>query len=185
MTDTIELDMEKAGGFAERVSGAGLGAMDICSIYLGDRLGLYPTLEARGPLTALELADACNVNSRYAREWLEQGGDGDLRCRRCLGGARRTLVLVAGRTCRCAHRSRQPVQPRTRRAGDHLRDRGRAANARGLPDRRRGAVVVVRLRCDRVTRRLQPSVASYRVDAGVSARRPRSAREVAGGRTSS
>lgn len=71
MTAT-ELDEQKVEAFAERVFGAALGAIDVFTIYLGDRLGLYRELHQRGPLTAPELADACDIHPRYAREWCEQ-----------------------------------------------------------------------------------------------------------------
>lgn len=55
----------------ERVFGAMVGAMDLLSIYLGDRLGYYVAL-ATGPLTSTELAARTGTHERYAREWLEQ-----------------------------------------------------------------------------------------------------------------
>ncbi|MET0766821.1 MAG: class I SAM-dependent methyltransferase [Aeromicrobium sp.] len=57
---------------ADRLFGATLGALDVLSIHLGDRLGLYTVLAERGPLTATELADGAGIHPRYAREWLEQ-----------------------------------------------------------------------------------------------------------------
>jgi SAM-dependent methyltransferase len=46
-------------------------ALDLLSVYLGDRLGLYRAL-ADGPLSSVELARAAGIHERYAREWLEQ-----------------------------------------------------------------------------------------------------------------
>ncbi len=57
---------------AERLGGAALGAYELLTVYLGDRLGLYRALSEGGALTAGELAEAAGINSRYAREWLEQ-----------------------------------------------------------------------------------------------------------------
>jgi ubiquinone/menaquinone biosynthesis C-methylase UbiE len=37
---------------------------------LGDRLGLFKALAARGPSTSAELAEHAGINERYAREWL-------------------------------------------------------------------------------------------------------------------
>lgn len=71
MTQTMELDEAKAGAFTERLFAAGLGTFDICAIYLGDRLGLYDAL-AGGALTPPQLAAASKIDTRYAREWLEQ-----------------------------------------------------------------------------------------------------------------
>jgi SAM-dependent methyltransferase len=55
----------------EQLFGDALGAMDLFSVYIGDRLGLYRALAERGPLTPGELADTAGVHERYAREWLE------------------------------------------------------------------------------------------------------------------
>jgi 2-polyprenyl-3-methyl-5-hydroxy-6-metoxy-1,4-benzoquinol methylase len=57
---------------AERLGGAALGAYELLTVYLGERLGLYRVLSERGALTPAELADAAGIHSRYAREWLEQ-----------------------------------------------------------------------------------------------------------------
>ena len=58
--------------FAGRLVSASIETMDVLTIYLGDRLGLYRALSERGALTAGELASAAGINERYAREWLEQ-----------------------------------------------------------------------------------------------------------------
>ena len=58
--------------FVERLFDSTVATMDVFSVYLGDRLGLYRVLSERGPLTAAELAEAAGMNARYAREWLEQ-----------------------------------------------------------------------------------------------------------------
>ena len=67
--------------------------MEVASVYLGDRLGLYRALVDAGPATPGELAGRTGVHERYAREWLEQqavmgvfgvegGGQGDGSARR-------------------------------------------------------------------------------------------------------
>ncbi|MBA2445838.1 MAG: methyltransferase domain-containing protein [Nocardioidaceae bacterium] len=61
-----------ADNLAERLLGAALGAADILSIYLGDRLGWYRSLLTDGPATCGELAERTGTHPRYAREWLEQ-----------------------------------------------------------------------------------------------------------------
>ena len=58
--------------FVERLFDAAVGTMDVFTVYLGDRLGLYRALAEAGPLTAGDLAAHAGMNSRYAREWLEQ-----------------------------------------------------------------------------------------------------------------
>ena len=57
---------------AERLFAAALGAFDLLTIALGDRLGLYRSLAEDGPATPSELASRAGMAPRYAREWLEQ-----------------------------------------------------------------------------------------------------------------
>ena len=54
----------------DRLVGAAIGALELQSIHVGRRLGLYESL--RSPRTAAELADHAGIDPRYAREWLEQ-----------------------------------------------------------------------------------------------------------------
>ncbi|MEV6303986.1 class I SAM-dependent methyltransferase [Actinoplanes sp. NPDC051861] len=56
---------------AERMLGALIGAVELCTVELGRKLGLYAALRD-GPLTPAELAKAAGIDERYAREWLEQ-----------------------------------------------------------------------------------------------------------------
>ena len=56
----------------ERMVSATVGALELFGVYLGDRLGLYEVLRRRGASTPAELAEVAGINSRYAREWLEQ-----------------------------------------------------------------------------------------------------------------
>src|SRR5207247_9052300 len=49
-----------------------LGAVDIGSVHLGDKLGLYRVLAEGGAATPAELASRAGIHERYAREWLEQ-----------------------------------------------------------------------------------------------------------------
>lgn len=62
----------EAEQLADQLFAATLGALDVLSIHLGDRLGLYAVLRDTGPVTAAELADRAGIHRRYAREWLEQ-----------------------------------------------------------------------------------------------------------------
>lgn len=57
---------------AEQVFQATLGAMELFSIYIGDRLGWYDALRRDGAATAVELARRTATSPRYAQEWLEQ-----------------------------------------------------------------------------------------------------------------
>jgi SAM-dependent methyltransferase len=57
---------------AGRLFEATLGAMDIFSVYFGDRLGFYRSLAQDGPATSVELSTRVGTDERYTREWLEQ-----------------------------------------------------------------------------------------------------------------
>jgi SAM-dependent methyltransferase len=61
-----------ADALAARLVQAVLGAMDVQSVYLGDKLGYYRALADAGAMTAAELAGATGAGERYTREWLEQ-----------------------------------------------------------------------------------------------------------------
>jgi SAM-dependent methyltransferase len=63
---------ERRDALVERLFESTLGAMDVLSVYLGVRLGLYRALADRGPSSSDELAEAAGLNERYVREWLEQ-----------------------------------------------------------------------------------------------------------------
>ena len=47
------------------------GALELLTVYLGERLGLYRALHADGPATSAELATRTGTGERYIREWLE------------------------------------------------------------------------------------------------------------------
>ncbi|MGH3005851.1 MAG: methyltransferase domain-containing protein [Gaiellaceae bacterium] len=66
------MEQATAGGLAERLGGAALGAYELLTVYLGHKLGLYRALADRGDATAADLAKATGTNERYSREWLEQ-----------------------------------------------------------------------------------------------------------------
>ncbi|MGH2529628.1 MAG: hypothetical protein ACRDH0_09930 [Actinomycetota bacterium] len=57
--------------FADRLFRSALGYVDILSIHLGGRLGLYRTLAEVGPTTSPELAERAGMAEQYAREWPE------------------------------------------------------------------------------------------------------------------
>ena len=48
-----------------------VGALELLTVYLGERLGLYRALAADGPATSTELAGRTGTVERYVREWLE------------------------------------------------------------------------------------------------------------------
>jgi SAM-dependent methyltransferase len=71
-TQEPQNDEERAGALVERLFEAALGAVDIASVYLGDRLRLYSALAGTGGSTPRDLANRAGIDERYAREWLEQ-----------------------------------------------------------------------------------------------------------------
>ena len=63
---------EVAAELAGRLFEAGLGAIELATVSLGERLGLYRALADHGPSTSIALAAAAGVDARYTREWCEQ-----------------------------------------------------------------------------------------------------------------
>jgi len=58
--------------FLGRMFDATVAALDLGSIYIGDRLGLYSALEAHRGRRPADLAAELSLHERYVREWLEQ-----------------------------------------------------------------------------------------------------------------
>ena len=71
-TALTKQDEEKRGALVERLFHGGIVVLEMLSIYVGDRLGLYRALAQDGPLTTSQLARSAGIHERYAREWLEQ-----------------------------------------------------------------------------------------------------------------
>jgi 2-polyprenyl-3-methyl-5-hydroxy-6-metoxy-1,4-benzoquinol methylase len=69
---------ERRDALVERLFMDAIGAFDLFSVHIGDRLGLYRALADHGPLTSTELAEAAGIHERYAREWLEQQAASDI-----------------------------------------------------------------------------------------------------------
>lgn len=69
---TEQIAEQQRDALVERLFGSAIGMMEILTVYLGDRLGLYRALADSGPATPAELADRTGTHERYAREWLEQ-----------------------------------------------------------------------------------------------------------------
>ena len=67
-----QVDEAQRDALAERLFGAALGAYELMTVHLGDRLGYYRALAEGGQATSAELAGATGTDERYAREWLEQ-----------------------------------------------------------------------------------------------------------------
>lgn len=70
-TDIRQADPVATEAFAGRVFDSILGLIDVWSIYLGEKLGLYDAL-ADGPMTRDDLVSQTGTHWRYVTEWLEQ-----------------------------------------------------------------------------------------------------------------
>ena len=61
---------DPAAALAERLFQDVTGALELFTVYLGDRLGLYRAMAGRGPMTAAGLAAATGLQERWLLEWL-------------------------------------------------------------------------------------------------------------------
>lgn len=66
-----EQDQQQRAALVERLFHGMTASMELLSIYIGDRLGLYRALVREGPTTR-GLAQSAGIHERYAQEWLEQ-----------------------------------------------------------------------------------------------------------------
>ena len=66
----MEINHDKLNVFMGKMLGDVGAAMNASLMLIGDKLGLYKTLAAKGPLSSAELAQATNTSERYVREWL-------------------------------------------------------------------------------------------------------------------
>lgn len=62
---------DRTSGLADRLLRDAGSALELYTIYLGERLGLYRALAERGSATSSELAERTGTAERYVREWLE------------------------------------------------------------------------------------------------------------------
>jgi 2-polyprenyl-3-methyl-5-hydroxy-6-metoxy-1,4-benzoquinol methylase len=62
---------DPAAALASRLFYDVIGALELFTVYLGERLGLYQALARHGPATSAELAGRTGTTERYIREWLE------------------------------------------------------------------------------------------------------------------
>ncbi len=67
-----EAQAARAEALALQILGQFSGGVELLTIELGRRLGLYDALLAAGPVTAAEFADRAAIAPRYAVEWLDQ-----------------------------------------------------------------------------------------------------------------
>jgi len=70
MAPAIEIDQAKFEAFLNQVFGDLSACYGGVMVSLGDRLGLYQTLNGAGPLTATEVAERSGCAERYVLEWL-------------------------------------------------------------------------------------------------------------------
>ena len=71
-------DRDPTAALAERLFQDALGALELYTVYVGERLGLYRALADGGPATSAELAERTGTTERYVREWLEHHASGGL-----------------------------------------------------------------------------------------------------------
>jgi SAM-dependent methyltransferase len=72
MTQVQESATELRDALVGRLFESAVAAMDVFSVYLGDRLGFYRALANGVQVTSTGLAASTGTSERYVREWLEQ-----------------------------------------------------------------------------------------------------------------
>jgi predicted O-methyltransferase YrrM len=70
--DARRTGVDRTTALRERLFANAVGALELYTVYLGDRLGLYRALATAGPANSSELAAHTGTSERYVREWLEQ-----------------------------------------------------------------------------------------------------------------
>jgi hypothetical protein len=70
--------VDRTGALQERLFGNAVGALELYTIYLGERLGLYQALAESGAATSSQLAARTGTTERYVREWLEHHAASEL-----------------------------------------------------------------------------------------------------------
>jgi SAM-dependent methyltransferase len=70
MVPAVGIDQAKFEAFLNQVFGDLAACYGGVMVSLGDRLGLYQTLNGAGPLTAAEVAERSDCAERYVLEWL-------------------------------------------------------------------------------------------------------------------
>jgi 2-polyprenyl-3-methyl-5-hydroxy-6-metoxy-1,4-benzoquinol methylase len=71
-------DVDRTEALSERLFGNAVGALELYTIYLGERLGLYRALADGGAATSTQLAERTGTTERYVREWLEHQAASEL-----------------------------------------------------------------------------------------------------------
>jgi predicted O-methyltransferase YrrM len=71
-------DVDRTDALRDRMFSNAVGALEIYTIYLGERLGLYRALAESGAATSSQLAARTGTTERYVREWLEHHAASEL-----------------------------------------------------------------------------------------------------------
>src|SRR5512133_89994 len=71
-------DVDRTDALGERLFNNAVGALELYTIYLGERLGLYRALAEGGAATSSQLAVRTGTSERYVREWLEHHAASEL-----------------------------------------------------------------------------------------------------------
>src|SRR3979411_840669 len=66
----MDVNTDKLNSFMGKMVGDFGTAMNASLMLIGDKLGLYKALGAKGPMNSSELAQATGTSERYVREWL-------------------------------------------------------------------------------------------------------------------
>src|ERR1700710_55098 len=66
----MDVHPDKLNSFMGKMVGDFGTALNASLMLIGDKLGLYKALAAKGPMNGAELAQATNTAERYVREWL-------------------------------------------------------------------------------------------------------------------
>src|SRR3977135_2550856 len=66
----MDINPDKLNSFIGKMLGDVGAAMNASLMLIGDKLGLYKALAAKGPMNSTELAKATGTSERYVREWL-------------------------------------------------------------------------------------------------------------------
>ena len=69
---------DRTEALAQRLFRDAVGALELYTVYLGERLGLYRALADGIPTTSSELAERTGTAERYVREWLQHHAAGGL-----------------------------------------------------------------------------------------------------------
>ncbi len=70
--------VDRTEALSARLFGNAVGALELYTIYLGERLGLYRALAEGGAATSTQLAARTGTTERYVREWLEHQAASEL-----------------------------------------------------------------------------------------------------------